>query len=405
MTTTFVHIGDIHLGPNGREAERLRVLDQIIGKARQMADLGAFLIPGDIHHARSTPDTRNAFADRLVQMASLAPTILAYGNHDQVSELEIFGRLHTTWPIYVVSGPEVLRLALPNGQGAAVAVLPYPSRGGLIAAGSTADETLQEAYVGLEAIVRSFALELNDAVADGLMPLFIGHVAVSGALASNLQPQIGREMSIDKALLDLLGPIYKGLSHIHLPQEIGGAWYAGSISPCDFGEQELKRFLVVHYHRVDSEDWRYDVESWPIDTPRLFRARGELTRDGFTLEPSAEYPESWAGCEVKVTYSFLASERNVLDHNLVRIPFEGALRLEVEPVAVPDRALRAPEVAAAHTLAAKVAAWASFSGATVSDGVPNKLAQLEHQDATATLSAVATRIAAIEHAEKSEKAA
>jgi Calcineurin-like phosphoesterase len=401
MTHEIVAIGDLHLqSTHPRNQARLDALDAVINDGLALPALAAWVLLGDLFHGRSSPADRAALAERLQRMATAAPVCALVGNHEQTGDTTIFSKLSAAWPIAVADQPIVIQLPTPTSAILTVACLPYPSRGGLIAAGTTADQTLQVGDEYLRDILRSFGVGLAGAA----LPLFAGHINIGGAVVSSGQPNIGRELELDVAALDLLGDVPKVLGHIHAPQEIGGAWYAGSICPMDFGEHEAKRTVVIRY-TDDRGAWEHELESRPVDTPRLFRARGVLSREGFTLEPSADYPESWAGCEVKVTYTFAASERNVLDHSLVRVPFESALRLEIEPVAVPDRALRAPEVAAAKTLADKVQAWAALSGATVTDEVTAKLAALEHQDAAQMLSAVANQIAALEHAEKDEKAA
>jgi hypothetical protein len=81
-----------------------------------------------------------------------------------------------------------------------------------------------------------------------------------------------------------------------------------------------------------------------------------------------------------VRYRFQQSEKSALDVDAVRGWFADAARLELEPVAVPDRALRAPAVVAARTLPEKVEAWAQHVGTSASDAVLAKLARLEQSD-------------------------
>jgi len=83
-----------------------------------------------------------------------------------------------------------------------------------------------------------------------------------------------------------------------------------------------------------------------------------------------------------------------LDVIVMRAAAELAMRrarghLTLEPIAVPDRALRAPGVAAAVTLADKVAAYCRLNGIETLDPLRDKLARLEHGDATTLLADVA----------------
>ncbi len=391
-------IGDVHArAGHSRNAARLKALDAIIAEGLALPNLSCWIQLGDLFDGKSSVQDRNDIAPRLQVMAEKAPVVILGGNHEAPGDTEILGRLEARYPIGVATSPQVVRAYT---GGVAIAAMPYPSRGGLIAGGTTAADTLQTGQRYLEDILRGFGSELLERVQVGRPTLFVGHLNIAGAVYSSGQTSIGHELELDPSALRLLGDMPKVLGHVHAPQEIGGAYYAGSITANSWGEREAKRWILVEFE--EGRDYR--IISRPIDTPPMVHVEGRLTREGFTLNPG-DYPASWDGIETRVRYSFLASERDVLDHSLVRAPFAGALRLEVEPIAVPDRALRAPEVAAARTLADKVQAWAHLSGATVTESVLAKLAALEHQDAAQALSTVATQIAALEHAEKSEAAA
>ena len=157
--------------------------------------------------------------------------------------------------------------------------------------------------------------------------------------------------------------------------------------------------------------WRFTVRSVPIDVPPLIHVEGRWTRDGFQLAEGTTadierryHGGDWAGCETRVRFSFPASERQFVDESKIRVLFPGALRLDLEPVAVPDRALRAPEVAAATTLPEKVDAWSRLNGGSnVPASVLQKLATLEHGDATSVLSAVANQVASVENGRAAEE--
>lgn len=399
MTThQVVCIGDVHArAGHSRNAARLKALDAIIAEGLALPNLSAWVQLGDLFDGKSSVQDRNDIAPRLQEMADKAPVVILGGNHEAPGDTDILARLEARHRISVVTFPTIVA----DLVGVVIAAMPYPSRGGLIADGTTAADTLQTGQRYLEDVLRGFGSELIERVQTGKPTLFVGHLNIAGAVYSSGQSSIGRELEVDPAALRLLGDMPKILGHVHAPQGIGDAHYAGSITANSWGETERKTWILVEF----DEGVDYRIVSRPIDTPPMVHIEGELTRAGFNAD-CGKVPAGFpAGCEVRVRYRFLASERNVLDHNLPRLPFESALRLEMEPVAVPDRALRAPEVAAAHTLADKVRAWAKLCGlVNVPDGTLAKLAALEHQDATQTLSAVANQVAAIEKPEKAEAA-
>ncbi|WP_291981984.1 metallophosphoesterase [Luteitalea sp.] len=367
-------IGDIHLQQDGRREQRLASWDRIITDGLDLPRLGAWLCLGDLFHAKSTAADRNDAARRLQAMANAAPVILLRGNHDHEGELTVFAKLKATHAITVVEHPGVVRIDSRYGA-VSVACLPYPFKGMLAAMGLSPDEALRAGDGALLDICRELAAELADARADGDAVLFAAHVNVTGAIASSGQPNIGRELSIAAEHLALFADMPKVAGHIHKSQDIHGLTYAGSIARQSFGETEDKRYLVV---ALGPAQGQHAVSSRPLDVPAMLHVEGTLSREGFAHDlPAGTDIE---GAEVRVRYRYAQSEQRFLDHASVRVPFAGAATLQVEPIAVPDRALRAPAVAQAVTLADKLTAWALATDTVTPASVLEKLARLQTQD-------------------------
>lgn len=392
--TRLICVGDVHLRQGARQPLRLQALEQIVTEGSQVPDLGAWLVPGDIFDAKSTPQDRNEFAGFALRMIAHAPVVITPGNHgdELTGDLDIFGHIQGAWPLYVVPRPQCLHLRLATGAFATVAVMPYPSKGGLVGAGVAHGDLVTTAAELLDPTFMYFARELEQARAAGHLTWYMGHHAITGAVPSSGQPLIGRELEVPQGHLDRLGPILKVVNHIHAPQEVGGAIYPGSIAPMDWGETHACRYLVVAMR----DSHAFDVTEAPIDVPRLWHVEGALTRDGFTLADHTEAEtrrryeaDAWGDAEVRVRYSYLASERAALDEQRIRITT--AQRLKIESVVIPDRELRAPAVAKATTLAEKLAAMREDG--TLPPGVAAKLAQLEHLAPEDVLTAVRDAVA------------
>lgn len=399
----FAHLGDLHLGPNSRNADRRRAFDQAIAEQDQPG-LSAWLWPGDINHGRMTIDDRNWLVPRVQRMANRAPVVICYGNHDLAGDLDVLRELHAVWPIYVIDRPQVLALQLATfepyteQQQASIFVLPYPSKAGLVAAGTPHDQINELARQALDAIFMDAAAKLVAARAAEQLTLMIGHVNVAGSITSSGQPNIGKEIEIDEQMLDRLGRIYIGLNHIHRRQE----HYAGSMCRLDWGEVEEKSYTEITYGPdaiyggyFDGDGWAFDLRYRELDVAPMYHVEGTLTTDGFDWScDDGGYAEQagpgfFAGAEVRVRYRFNAAERAALDEAIVRAPFKGATRLELEAIPVRTRAVRAPEVAAALTLTDKVSAFVRQSGQTWSASLETKLAALQSQpDGAAFLSDV-----------------
>jgi DNA repair exonuclease SbcCD nuclease subunit len=410
----FLHLGDLHLGPNARNKDRIRALDQIIDEGCR-APLAAWLWPGDLNNSLMTVFDKNILTTRVIQMANHAPVVIVYGNHDVPGDIDFLAKLGATYRIYVVASPQVLRVPLAMEDGvhmgmaeAAIFGFPYPSRMGLVAAGTPSELIVSAARDALDVIFTHAAAQLAAAAAEGAIPLMIGHVNVGGSILSAGQPNIGREIELDPSLLDRLGPIYKGLNHIHKAQEIGGAYYAGSCCRLDWGEIEEKRALVIEYESVSfahkggpDHHWHYAVTPLPIDIPPMYHIEGTLTREGFDWscddggEAAQAGPGFFAGAEVRVRFRYAAAERDVLDFTLVKAPFVGAIRIDTDPIPTHTRAIRAPEVAAAVTLEAKVEAFIVSTGETWTPALADKLARLEQMDGPFFFTHLAQELAAL----------
>lgn len=381
----FLHIGDLHLGPNDRNVDRIAALDQILREGLAQP-LSAWLWPGDLNHGRMTIADKNVLAERVQRMANHAPVLICYGNHDLPGDLDFLARLSASYPIIVVSRPEVFNVVTADGFEAAVFVLPYPTRAGLVAAGVSSDLLVDAAYGALDLIFIDASAKLKAARAAGMLTLMIGHVNVAASIVSSGQPNIGREIEIDQALLDRLGSIPKLLNHIHVGQEIAGAWYAGSSCRLDWGETHPKRYLELQVTANPfGHGWAWRVEEHPLDVAPMWHVEGELTRDGFswTVKDSAHAypaPPSWDGSEVRVRFRFVAADKPLLNFELVKAPFVGAKRIELDPIAEHTRALRAPEVAAAQTLTEKVEAFVRGAGVTWTANLAEKLTLLQQTE-------------------------
>lgn len=395
----FVVIGDTHLqSTHPRNPDRLKALDQVIREGEQVTDLGAWLHLGDVFHSRSTPDDRVAVAERFTRMADAAPVVVVYGNHEAVLDLHVFRRLKARYPVTVVDAPGTIRVPLATGAVAQIFCLPYPSKAGLVSAGVDVSDVQATATGALDTLFMTAANDLRVARGHGELALMIGHATIASSRTSAGQPMgVHGEIVVTPQHLNRLGDVPKLFGHIHLAQDIFGATYAGSICRLDWAEVEEKRWIELVYE--SPTDWF--LNSHRIDCPPRYHVEGELTRDGFTWQvtkgPGGDVeaaPASWRGVEVRVRYRFAQSQRSALDQARVLAEFAEALRVEVEPIAVPDRQVRAPQVAEARTLEAKLAAYMGVD--EVSPALVEKLRQLETAEPVTVLTHVQQALTAIE---------
>lgn len=404
--TRIVIVGDTHLQhAHPRNGDRLQAFDQVIREGLAVEHLGAWVHVGDVFHQRSTPEDRNAVAERFQQMADAAPLIVIYGNHCSPLDLHVFARLRAAHPVCVLDRPECLYLRLATGERATVFGLPFPNKHGLVSSGVAPGDVQDVATDLLDPVFMVAGDTLATARAHGDVTLMVGHATIAGSVSSIGQPMgMHGEIVVTAGHLARLGTTPKIFGHVHKPQEVHGAYYVGSICRMDFGEREEKRSLVVEYDGAT-----VNIVSHPIDVAPMFHVTGLLTREGFALTDADEdihrrvADHDWAGCDVRCRFSYKASERAVLDESIIRALFSSALRLKVESIAVPDRELRAPEVAAAKTLPAKLAAYRKVE--QLEPSIAEKLDALERLEPAAVLARVAETMRAIEARESVSVAA
>lgn len=405
-TFRLLHIGDAHLqSAHPRNADRLLSLDQVITYGLTIDNLIAWLIPGDLFHTKPTTQDRNDLAPRLIRMAEKAPVVMVPGNHDEPGSLDIFARLEAMWGIFVADRPRVLRFETPLGQEVACFAMPYPFKAAMVAAGVEHQALGATTQALFDPIFMQAAADLADAVRAGALPVMIGHLSVGGAIASTGQPQIGTELEVSPAQLARLnvpavGNLYQGLNHIHKHQTVGTAVYAGSIARLDFSEVEDKGFIEVEYQR-DGTTWEHRWRFLPLPVPKMMHVEGRLTREAFLIDTIDGEPwphvhgQRWDGIDVRCRYRFVKAEIGALDVAKVHAEFAGCRSLVLDPIAELEHSVRAPEIAAAVTLDAKVEAYAARQGLTLTDGLRAKLAALQGTDAERVLAQVTTQLASV----------
>lgn len=395
-------IGDGHVRTaDRRHPIRERALAQILAHAEDLGETGLDLIvwPGDLFHAESEIPDRNWLRRYVLDLAEIAPVLIVKGNHDKPGELDVFDDLRARHRVEVVTSPRVATFGDGAGGRVAVACLPYPEKAGLVSAGLPSSEIGPAVDRAFDAVFLELGAQLATLEADGVPTLFAGHVTIGGAELSVGQPLIGQDLQITAGHLAKLPPsTLVVLNHIHKPQQLHGATYIGSIAPVDYGEAERKRFLQLEAH--PGAPWA--LTSIPLDVPPMYHVEGLAGPDGFTWQvtkgpdgPTIDPPASWRGCDVRVRYRFRSADAGRLEFARAEIfaTFAEAYHLEPEPVAIVDREVRAPAVAAAVTLADKVRAWAELAGLPTTDAILDKLAALESDDASALLEALERRLA------------
>ena len=161
----------------------------------------------------------------------------------------VYAKAKGRFPVHLCTEPEFIEL-----DGVAIAVFPYPRKAEFVGLGE--DLSLVTAFLEqLEEFNQRFARRPE------CFRLFFGHFGVAGAKVSSGQPLVGRcaEYPLDPLLR--LQAQYVGLSHIHLRQQLAPrVWYAGSLSRCDYSEDEDKGYHLVTLKDPNAKGDLSDIE-------------------------------------------------------------------------------------------------------------------------------------------------
>lgn len=260
--------GDWHLTEGRRFDQTLMSLWEVlrVGK-REKVDV--WCLTGDftgttVPH-RQTPKERNAILSIVAEMLETAPVRVLYGNHDYPGDLDYLR--YVSKKVIVADAPSIDREL-------SIAMVPYIWR-------TNQAESIAQGNANESASVLAWLAE-NAVHCHSL----IGHFNVAGSKTAGGEVLRDREVEFSVDQLNSLGMSFVGLGHIHTRQKLGSnIYYAGSPDRSNFGEGDIKGFLIA-----DVKPSGASVEYYDTDAQRFVTFDVELTADGakFSDVPTAE---------------------------------------------------------------------------------------------------------------------
>ena len=339
-----LQVGDLHLATSKLQ-DQTPVITWL-GRLIAEREIDLVIVAGDLTGSRQSPHLsrpveRNALLDFLAPLVAEGVEVLAYpGNHDVEADWAFLPRLGVTW----VTTPQTVTYL-----GLLVHVLPYPGRGWAAMQGNMTRQEVTERVGGaLRAVCACFAR-------DGLGPsILTAHCATTGAKTSSGYAMIGGDVELSESDLLASGAAVVLCNHIHKPQHNGRVIHVGSPWPVTAAEEETKRVVI------------YDVETGEIEsvpTPCVQRATVDATwADGtWDVEPQ-NFTERH-----RVRLRLFYPEGDAINVDAARSICDGAGSVKVERCPERTERQRAPEVVAAHTLAARYLAFEASEGRTPDD--------------------------------------
>ena len=325
------HTGDTHLDEDHYFGDTAQCLEWFVADAIH-ASTDLFVVNGDLTTYKATIKERNLWIDILIRMADHAPVVLAAGNHgaELNGDLYVYAKAKGRFSVHLCTEPEFIEL-----DRVAVAVFPYPRKADFV---DTPEEAnLHAAFVEqLEEFNQRFSRRPD------CSRLFFGHFGVSGARVSSGQPLVGRCAEYPLDPLRRLQAQYVGLSHIHLRQQLAPrVWYAGSLSRCDYSEEEDKGYHLVTLKepRMQADLSDLDVDFRVSPTRRMVELQAVYENGDFRFRTPPD-PSRLRDARVKVVVSIPKGqhislgreEQNRLRERLLEAnPAELKVKIEREP--------------------------------------------------------------------------
>lgn len=383
MLTKIAIVADSHYCQDSRFEECVRVHNWI---AEDIAQRGVDLLlhSGDMYERTSTPEERRAVASWAQKATATCPLVIVKGNHDKLGDLPLLEKLHTIHPIRVVEDARVIEIG-----GAVVGCLAWPNKARILAlAGAvsheaseqTAREALRDVLRGLGADMNEASLSLNEPPRHIRPRILLAHAMVCGSTTSVGQPLVGCDLEVAIEDLALAGADFYALGHIHM----GQTWemnngapvvYPGSPRRTTFGEVESKGYVLATFDGAELVSWER------IETPC---ARMHLIEDSWDryYQEDATLAEvrSWQeieshiassdvpGSEIRFRYKVGAEYREEARASAEALREAwlslGAVAVKLDEQVLAQGSARAPEVATATTLDAKLHAYWAARGTT-----------------------------------------
>ena len=355
---------DLHICRELRWAECQRILEWSACEIeREIPD--AITLGGDFFDRKPDVGEMRVLAEWLVRLGNVAPVYGVAGNHDPAG-MSVFDLLEAVHPITIAERPVVVP-GDGKAHGLDFVLLPWPRKAQLLA--MLGDVGKEEArLVGGELlldVLRGLAAPSHSEAGR----CFVGHVQLRGAKVSVGQPLApGADFEIGLEDLALAACDAYLLGHIHRPDDMlaGGmpAVYGGSFRRCDFGEVEEKSLV---YATFTARGAPAQIERVRIPCTPLLLIEDEWTPNGW-FRGESQHDSEIQGAEIRFRYSVAADQReaarDAANRDAAELLARGAAAVKVEDEVKPVGAARAPEVARALTLRAKLEALWAVQGTT-----------------------------------------
>jgi len=253
----LLHFADVHLGQtnfghldtatglHSRILDYLDALDCVV-EAAQKYQPDLIIFAGDAFRTRSpVPTLVTPFAERMIQLADVAPMVMVVGNHDRLKSgkgrahsIDVMSHLGAKHDIIVES--EIAGHLIGEAY---VVTLPW-----------FYDKDLTDVYDAINKV-------LGDSPDDNTPCILAAHVGVPGLRLNDgyvYREEPGNDLCVPSDLFNVFD--YSALGHIHGRQCVVDnppAVYCGSLERIDWGERGGSKGFVLADVNIDNTSWEF----------------------------------------------------------------------------------------------------------------------------------------------------
>lgn len=358
MSVKILHFADAHIdsysggridpanGLSYHTNDFLKALDEIIDTAiAERVDL--VLFAGDAYRSPiPVPTFQREWQRRVVRLSEARiPLLMIPGNHDistntfKASSLQELDTLRIPFLHLAAKG---IHLYTPDElDGVPVQVIAVPWMPVSLLAARDEGNTLspEERAAKMESEITARVRRALDSTDPSLPVILMAHYTVQGSVyPSGQTAELGRDVTLSRALVCDPAISYTALGHIHLFQDLNAgqqppAIYPGSIERVDYGEAKEKKGFILAEVGLHHTEYTFRE----LHTRRMYNLSCEIqsaeTMQQELLDLLPE-PEEAQGAMIRLEFSYPHEWEAMFSEKELRSRVEGAMdfRLKRKPI-------------------------------------------------------------------------
>ncbi len=354
MSIRILHFADAHIdsysggridpanGLSVHTNDFMKALDEIIDTAiNEKVDL--VLFAGDAYRSPvPVPTFQREWQRRIIRLsAARIPLLIIPGNHDispntfKASSLQELDTLRIPYLHLAAKGIHLYTPQELDSVPVQVLAVPWMPVSLLAARDKTNSLTPEERAAKMESEITARVRRALDQADANLPVILLTHYSIQGSIyPSGQAAELGRDVTLSRALVCDPAISYTALGHIHLFQDLNQgqqppAVYSGSIERVDYGEAKEKKGFII----AEVSNHHTDYEFRELHTRRMYnlsckiQSAEDAEQELLAVLPS---PEEAQGAMIRLEITCPHEWESLINEKEIRKRFEGALDFQLK---------------------------------------------------------------------------